>query len=317
MKKTKKTPEPKRRPSPGPGNRKKPSRARAPLPAVLHGRLKAGVTRDSLEAYLAEIGKLPLLSQEEEKNLGRRAQKGDEEAVGQLVLHNLRFVVAMAKKYRSYSNSIFLSDLINEGNVGLIEAARRFDPSRDVRFITYAMWWVRQSILHALADFEKPLKLPAKKASLAHQIARTVKEMRFESQRDPRITEIAERMKVTPEEIHEIYSMREESLDEVLDDESGMTRLDTLAQETVPSAEDILFEELLVSHVDEMLHALAPREEEVLRLRFGLDTGEVLTLEDIGARLHLSRERVRQIEKSALNKLRRGRMARQLKDYWH
>lgn len=273
-----------------------------------------GVTSDNLHLYLEEIARVPLLTPEEEKKLARRYQKRRrEEDLQKLVEANLRFVVAVAKRYRGRGNLSF-HDLINEGNIGLIQAAQRFDPSRDVRFVTYAVWWIRQAIMRALAEYDRILKLPAKKANLSYRITRSAEALRQKEEREPSIEEIARDVHATPQQVAEVYKIRSESLDEVLDDESGFTRMDSLKQQTVPSAEEDLLREMMIDELEKMLDELTAREESVLRLRFGLGDREPLTLEEIGEELHLSRERVRQIEKNAINKLRRSQTALALRN---
>jgi RNA polymerase primary sigma factor len=272
-----------------------------------------GITADSLQTYLREISEIPMLTPEEEKEIGGRYFHGrDEEALQQLIEANLRFVVAVAKRYR-HRGGVSFHDLINEGNLGLIQAARRFDPEKNVRFVTYAMWWIRQSILRALSEYEQPFKLPPRKVALSHHIARSARALRSEREREPSLEEIAEDVGTTLEEVSELYGMRQESLDEVLDEESGFTLLDSLKQETVPSAENAMLRHMLIARVGEVLARLSEREERVLRLRFGIYGGDAMTLEEIGEVMYLSRERVRQIEKNAVNKLRRSHLAFQLR----
>jgi RNA polymerase primary sigma factor len=274
-----------------------------------------GITADSLQIYLHEISAIPMLTPETEKEFAwRYRQSLDKEALRQLIEANLRFVVAVAKRYR-HRRGISFHDLINEGNLGLIQAARRFDPAKNVRLVTYAMWWIRQSILRALSEYERPFKLPPRKVALSHQIARSAKELRSKQEREPRVDEIAKDVGTTPEEVSELYGMRQESLDEVLDDESGFTLLDSLKQKAVPSAEDTLLHRMLIARIGEILAHLSEREERVLRLRFGIYGGEAMTLEEIGEVMYLSRERVRQIEKNAVNKLRRSHLAFQLRGH--
>ena len=177
------------------------------------------------------------------------------------------------------------------------------------------MWWIRQSILRALSEYERPFKLPPRKVVLLHHIARSVKSLRSKHEREPSLEEIAKEVGTTSEEVSELYGMRQESLDEVLDEESGFTRLDSLKQKSVPSAEDILLHRMLIARVGEALARLNEREERVLRLRYGIYGGEAMTLEEIGKVMLLSRERVRQIEKNAVNKLRRSHLALQLRGY--
>lgn len=225
----------------------------------------------TLAAYLREIAKLPRLSVEEERALGRRIrQDGDEYAVTQLVEANLRFVVSYAKRYRFLGVSFL--DLIHEGNLGLIEAARRFDPSRNVKFITYAVWWVREAMMHVLSDQTRAFSFPPKMFSALHNATEDV------SLSDP-----VTRADGQPREL-----------------------VDVLPQDQVPPVEDEMIHRADLDELADALHDLDGRELEVVRLRFGLEDDEPHTLQEIGDRMHLTRERVRQIESRAKDKLRRS-----------
>ena len=270
---------------------------------------------ESLKKYLREISRLPRVTPEEERILGRRIQKGDKEALRRLVEANLRFVVSYAKRYRGCGLSFL--DLINEGNIGLIEAAKRFDPGKNVKFITYAVWWVRQAIIHALSDQSGAFRLPQKQANLLYRIGKAQSHLRSELKRAPSPDEIAARMEVTVEEVTNLLQVSDEniSLSAVIDEEHEFHLSDKLEQESIPSADLVLLKTSLRRLLRMALGELDEKEERVLRLRFGLDGGDPRTLKEIGEMLNLSRERIRQIEAQALEKLNRSQKCQQLRGY--
>lgn len=270
---------------------------------------------ESLRKYLKEIAKLPRITVEEERDLGRRIQKGDRAALQKLVEANLRFVVSFAKRYRGCGLSFL--DLINEGNVGLIEAAKRFDPTKNVKFITYAVWWIRQSIIHALSDQSGPFRLPQKQANLLYRIGKTQSALMSELQRRPSVEEIAEAMEVDPEDVTTLLQVSDEnlSLSEVIDEEHEFHLSDKLEQDVIPSADAVLLRGTLRSHVRQALADLDDKERRVILLRYGLTGEEPKTLKEIGEVMSLSRERIRQIEAQALRKLNRSSKCQQLRSY--
>jgi len=270
---------------------------------------------ESLRKYLKEIAKLPRITVEEERDLGRKIQNGDRAAMQKLVEANLRFVVSFAKRYRGCGLSFL--DLINEGNVGLIEAAKRFDPTKNVKFITYAVWWIRQSIIHALSDQSGPFRLPQKQANLLYRIGKTQSALMSELQRRPSVEEIAEAMDVDPEDVTTLLQVSDEniSLSEVIDEEHEFHLSDKLEQEVIPSADAVMLRGALKTHMRQALTDLDDKERRVILLRYGLTGEEPKTLKEIGEVMNLSRERIRQIEAQALRKLHRSSKCQQLRSY--
>lgn len=272
----------------------------------------------TLQAYLQEIAKIPRLTSDEERVLGLRIQAERSEAdLKRLVEANLRFVVSYAKRYRGLGVSFL--DLIHEGNLGLLEAARRYDPARNVKFITYAVWWIRQSIMHALSDQRRAFALPTKLSAVASRYGQEVADLTARLDHSPSADEIAEDLEISASEAQalQFVSGADVSLsDPVSQGEEDTRELgETLPQQTVPPAEDRLLHQAMLSQLASAFGDLDPKEREVMRLRFGLGGGEPRTLQEIGDRLGLSRERVRQIESRAKEKLRRGRKAGELRSY--
>jgi len=274
-----------------------------------------GKGSETLKKYLQEISKLPRITADEEKVLGAKIQKGNREALKKLVEANLRFVVSFAKKYRGCGLSFL--DLINEGNVGLIEAAKRFDPGKNVKFITYAVWWVRQSIIHALSDHSGAFRLPQKQANLLYRIGKTISTLTLELERHPTPEEIARKLDIPVEEVNALLQVSDEnvSLSTVIDEEHEFHLSDKLEQETIPPADHALYKASLKHQLRAALDELDPKEELVIKLRFGLGEEEPKTLKEIGEMLNLSRERIRQIEAQALEKLNRSQKCQQLRGY--
>lgn len=272
-------------------------------------------TSESLKKYLKEISRLPRVTADEEKELGRKIAKGDAKALRRLVEANLRFVVSYAKRYRGCGLSFL--DLINEGNIGLIEAAKRFDPDKGVKFITYAVWWVRQAIIHALSDQSGAFRLPQKQANLLYRIGKAQSQMRVELQRAPSTEEIAERMEVPVKDVTNLLMVADEniSLSAVIDEEHDFHLSDKIEQETMPAADFVALRNSLKTLLRNALTELDPKEETVVRQRFGLDGSDPKTLKEIGEMMNLSRERIRQIEAQALEKLHRSQKCQQLRGY--
>lgn len=269
----------------------------------------------AMRLYLKEISKIPLLTAEEEKALGYRVQRGDKEALQKLIESNLRFVIKIAKKYRK-SGLPFL-DLINEGNIGLIEAARRFDPERNVRFTSYAVWWIRQAILHYLSEASQVFRLSPKTANILYRVATTLNKRRSEMSDTLTREALAAEIGVTVKELNASLEATAGtlSLDHPIDEAGDLTLSDALEQKTIPSAETITIKHHLRDQIDRSLGLLTVMEEKVLRLRFGLDDDNPLTLKQIGDKMSLSRERIRQIEAQALNKLRKSNSVDALATY--
>jgi RNA polymerase primary sigma factor len=273
----------------------------------------------ALQAYLRAIAKLPRLTPDEERDLGRRIQRdGDEDALRQLVEGNLRFVVSYAKRYRGLGVSFL--DLIHEGNLGLIEAARRFDPDRNVKFITYAVWWIRQALTHALSMQTRAFSLPQKLSGAAARLSREVAELTEQLERTPTSSEIAADMEMSEADVAALRQIgaRDVSLSDRPGGEAddGAPELGELLEDASPPLEDDLVRQSLVERVRAALSELDEKEREVVKLRFGLDRdGEMRTLQEIGESLNLSRERIRQIEARAKEKLRRSKRANELRSY--
>ncbi len=275
---------------------------------------------DALQAYLRAIARLPRLTVAEERELGLRIKDhGDQEALRRLVEGNLRFVVSYAKRYRGVG--VPFLDLIHEGNLGLIEAAKRFDPHRNVKFITYAVWWIRQAITHALSLQARAFSLPQKLSGAAARMGREVAELTEQLERAPTSHEIAEGMDLSEGEVDAL--LRIGSSDVSLSERVGAGRADhdgpelaELIESPDPPVEDDLVRRALVQRVRAALDELDDKEREVVALRFGLDRdGEMRTLQEVGETLGLSRERIRQIESRAKDKLRRSKRAGELRSY--
>jgi RNA polymerase primary sigma factor len=272
----------------------------------------------TLQAYLQEIARLPRLTPAEEHALALRIQRDrDDEALKRLVEGNLRFVVSYAKRYRHLG--VGFLDLIHEGNLGLLEAARRFDPARNVKFITYAVWWIRQAIMHALSGQRRPFALPTKLSAVARRFGREISDLTARLDHAPSFEEIAANLDISPAEAQALQFVAgsDLSLSDPASAEEGDERElgETLPQHSVPPAEERLLHEALLSLLQRAMDDLAPKEREVMVLRFGLAGEDPKTLQEIGDRLSVSRERVRQLEARAKDKLRRGTLAGALRSY--
>jgi RNA polymerase primary sigma factor len=271
---------------------------------------------ETLKRYLQEISKISPIDADREKVLGARALEGDQAAIKELVEANLRFVVSFAKRYRGCGLSFL--DLINEGNLGLMEAAKRFDPARDVRFLTYGVWWVRQAIVHAISEQGGAVRLPQKQANMVHRLGKTIKAMTTELHRKPTREEIAEEMGTDVKNVTRLMQVAggEVSLSGGGDEDDDAPGLaDKLEQEVIPDAEDVVFRAAFEAQLRDCVDELDPKEELVLKMRFGFDNADPKTLKEIGDHLSLSRERIRQIEAAALQKLRRMQRCQKLKSY--
>jgi RNA polymerase primary sigma factor len=273
------------------------------------------VATDSLNAYIRDIAKFKPLSADDEKVLGRRIQGGDQESVKRLVEANLRFVVHYAKRYRGLGMSYM--DLIHEGTLGLMEAAKRFDPERNVKFISYAVWWVRQAIFHALSEHARVFRLPQKLSGQVSKLAAAREKLKGELERPPTIAELAERTALPPQEVEQLLLAAGDdvSLSSAVGDDGGLELGDTLEQDSVPSVEVEMIKSSFERRIQGMVSGLDEKEREVIRMRFGLDGEDPKTLQEIGEAMGLSRERIRQIESRAKEKLRRSREAHGLRGY--
>jgi RNA polymerase primary sigma factor len=270
---------------------------------------------DTLRLYLKDISRFPQLTAEEERELGARVQKGDQEAFRKLIESNLRFVVAMAKKY---SRSGYpLHELINEGNMGLIEAASRFDPSRGVRFITYASWWIRQAILAAIAHYGQVFRIPPKLKHELYRFESKVARLTQELGRRPSIDEISRELGMKEQDVRDMMEATptEVSLSTPVAEESEMKLEDIIEDVSVTPVDEVLIAQSFEEQLQILLGQLEAKERLIIERRFGLGDREPQTLAEIGADLNLSRERIRQIEERALDKLRRSQRARQLLGY--
>jgi RNA polymerase primary sigma factor len=269
---------------------------------------------DTLASYLRRIVRIPLLSKDEELRLGTQIQRGDERAFRKLVEANLRFVVKVAMRYQGCGLSLL--DLINEGNLGLLEAARRYSPDHGVKFITYAVWWIRQAIMQALASGGGAVRLPIRKARLASKIRETRSGLTQARQEEPSNAAVEEALNLQPGEMEEILRGLGAQATLGGEGEGGDPLGPVLAQTSaIPSADDDLVRHAFREEVERMLDGLKPRERQVIVLRFGLGPDEPQTLEEVGRRLKLSRERVRQIEERAKQKLRLMARTRHLKEF--
>jgi RNA polymerase primary sigma factor len=276
---------------------------------------KVGKEEGSLDQYLREISKYPLLSREDEVDLAVQIHVDCEESLDKLVRSNLRFVVSVAKKYQN--QGVSLSDLINEGNLGLIRAAHKFDETKGIKFISYAVWWIRQAILQALAEQSRIVRVPLNRAGTLHRIGKRSSALQQELGREPTIEEIADGMDIPKEEVAKTLAISRShlSLDAPLTPGEDNKLLDYLPDDQSPGPDDQTFERALSNSIEEVLGTLKEREAKILRLYFGLDSQEAMTLEEIGGLLGITRERVRQIKEKALARLRHVSRARSLESF--
>jgi RNA polymerase primary sigma factor len=277
---------------------------------------KGAFEESSLDQYLKEISAYPLLAREDEVELATRIRTGDPEALDKLVRSNLRFVVSVAKKYQN--QGVALGDLINEGNLGLIRAAHKFDETKGIKFISYAVWWIRQAILQALAEQSRIVRVPLNRAGALHRIGRRSSALLQELGREPTVEELADELDLSEEEVERTLAISQThlSLDAPLTPGEDNRLLDYLPDQFSAGPDDETYERALESTVEEALGSLKEREARVLRLYFGLEDGrDPMTLEEIGALLGITRERVRQIKEKALVRLRHASRARYLETF--
>ena len=271
----------------------------------------------SLDKYLQEIGRVDLITAEEEVELARRIKKGDQVALEKLTKANLRFVVSVSKQYQNQGLS--LPDLINEGNLGLSKAAQRFDETRGFKFISYAVWWIRQSILQALAEQSRIVRLPLNKIGSINKINKAFARLEQEFERPPTAAELAETLDMTLDEVKQSMKNagRHVSMDAPLKDgdESSSNMYDVMRTGDTPAPDTDLMTESLRKEIERSLRTLTPREGDVIRLYFGLNGEHPMTLEEIGERFDLTRERVRQIKEKAIRRLKHTSRSRILKSY--
>ena len=269
----------------------------------------------SLDLYLREIGSTPLISAAQEVKLARRIKQGDQSALDQLTKANLRFVVSVAKNYQNQGLS--LADLINEGNIGLIKAAKRFDETRGFKFISYAVWWIRQAILQALAEQSRIVRLPLNRVGTLHKIGKISSSLEQTYGRIPSPNEIAQKLELSENEVSDTLKISNShlSLDQPFSVSEDNSLIDILEDEYQPGPDEALLDMSLRVEIEKALDTLTPREAEVINLYFGLHTEKALTLEEIGARFSLTRERVRQIKEKAIRRLRHASRSRSLRAY--
>ena len=271
---------------------------------------------ESLEKYLQEIGKVDLISPEDEVKLALQIRQGDQAALDKLTKANLRFVVSVAKQYQN--QGLTLPDLINEGNLGLIKAAQRFDETRGFKFISYGVWWIRQSIMQALAEQSRIVRLPLNKVGLTNRISRALTQLEQEFERTPTAEEVATYLGLEVEEVSATLNMaaRHLSMDSPLSEGEENTLIDVLINNNADSADkQILFNDSLKKEIARSLTMLTERQKEVICLFYGINVDQTMSLEDIGLRFNLTRERVRQIKDKALSKLRSASRSHLLKEY--
>ena len=274
------------------------------------------VADDSVRLYLREIGKIPLLSAEEELALAHRVVQGDKDAKDKMAEANMRLVVSIAKRY--VGRGLDLLDLIQEGNTGLLRAVEKFDPDKGFKFSTYATWWIRQAITRAIADQARTIRIPVHMVETINKLLRTQRRLTQELNREPTNEEIAKAMEIDVDKVEHIMKIKQDisSLDaSIRDDEEDSVLADFIEDEDTVSPEESATGQLLKEQVKDMLSALTEREQKILKLRFGLEDGKSHTLEEVGQEFSVTRERIRQIEAKALAKLRKHRDAKKLHDY--
>ena len=270
---------------------------------------------DPVRMYLKDIGKIPLLDSEREAVLAEKIAAGDESAKNELIEANLRLVVSIAKKY--VGKGMYFLDLIQEGNLGLIKAVEKFDHTKGYKFSTYATWWIRQAITRAIADQARTIRIPVHMVETIHRVSRTSRQLLQEFGREPTTDEIAERLGMSADKVREIMRVAQEpvSLETPIGEEEDSHLGDFIEDEAAPAPAEAASHALMKEQLEDVLDTLTPREEKVLRLRFGLEDGRSRTLEEVGKEFNVTRERIRQIEAKALRKLRHPSRSKKLKDF--
>lgn len=269
----------------------------------------------SLDKYLQEIGRLPMVTPEEEVQLAQRIKQGDQKALDKLTKANLRFVVSVAKQYQNQGMS--LPDLINEGNVGLIKAAQRFDETRGFKFISYAVWWIRQSILQALAEQSRIVRLPLNKIGSLNKINKEFARLEQEFERTPNHEEVAASLDIPDQEVKDSMrnSAKHASMDAPIDNDGENTMYDFMKADDGTTPESELMYESLKTEINRAIDTLSPKERDILKMFFGLDGYTPMTLDEIGEKFDLTRERVRQIKEKAIRRLKHTSRSKILKSY--
>lgn len=270
---------------------------------------------DPVRMYLKEIGAIPLLSAEKETELAKRMYEGDETAKNKLVEANLRLVVSIAKRY--VGKGMFFLDLIQEGNLGLMKAVEKFDYNKGYKFSTYATWWIRQAISRAIADQSRTIRIPVHMVETIHKVSRSQRQLMQKNGREATVDEIAEDIGMSSDRVREIMKISQDpvSLETPIGEADDSPLGDFIPDNENPTPADAASYQLLREQLNEVLHTLTPREEMVLKLRFGLEDGRTRTLEEVGQEFQITRERIRQIEAKALRKLRHPSRSKRLKDY--
>lgn len=273
------------------------------------------IADDSVRLYLREIGKIPLITADEEVALAKRIEKGDKSAKDALAEANMRLVVSIAKKY--IGRGLDLLDLIQEGNTGLLRAVEKFDYTKGFKFSTYATWWIRQAITRAIADQARVIRIPVHMVETINKLIRTQRRLTQELGREPMPEELAAEMEMDVEKVNHILKISQDttSLDAAVGEDEDSSLGDFIQDEDNVSPEEAATYELLKEHIDDTLELLTPREQKILRMRFGLEDGRSHTLEEVGQEFGVTRERIRQIEAKALTKLRKHKDSKKLKDY--
>ncbi len=285
--------------------------------ALIESLMNQASINDPVKMYFKDIGKVGLLSPEEEVELGKRIMAGDEEAKQKLVEANLRLVVSIAKRWVGKTSMSF-SDLIQEGNMGLIKAVDRFDYRRGFHFSTYGTWWIRQAISRAIADQARTIRLPVHMVETINKLSRTTRQLWQQLGREPTDAEVAEKMGMTEEKVSEIKKIALEptSLESPAGEEGDSEVYDFVVDENAKSPVDSVVSTILKEQLLAVIDTLTPREQKVIRLRYGLDDAHPRTLEEVGREFNVTRERIRQIEAKALRKLRNPNRSKKLKDFW-
>lgn len=270
---------------------------------------------DPVRMYLKDIGKIPLIDSEREAYLAEKIAQGDERAKNELVEANLRLVVSIAKKY--VGKGMYFLDLIQEGNLGLIKAVDKFDYTKGYKFSTYATWWIRQAITRAIADQARTIRIPVHMVETIHRVSRTSRQLLQEYGREPTIDEIADKLGMSAEKVREIMKAAQDpvSLETPIGEEDDSHLGDFIPDDSSPTPAEAVSYQLLREQLNKVLHTLTPREEMVIKLRFGLDDGRTRTLEEVGKEFNITRERIRQIEAKALRKLRHQSRSKILKGF--
>lgn len=272
---------------------------------------------DPVKIYLKDIGKVPLLSSEEERDLAQRILQGDEYAKAKFCEANLRLVVSVAKKYASRASSLSFLDLVQEGNLGLLKAVERFDYSKGFKFSTYATWWIRQSITRAIADQSRTIRIPVHMVETINKSLRVIRQLTQKLCREPTTEEIAQEMGISEAKVIEIQKIGLDpvSLETPIGEEEDSKLTDIIVDETVKSPLEVATQSLLREQLIAVIDTLTPREQEVIRQRYGLKDGRAKTLEEVGREFHVTRERIRQIEAKALRKLKNPNRSKKLQDF--